>query len=214
VAELLERECDEDGIEGQSGWLPSICVGDVKNAMDLVEASGGEVLEPPVLRVGRGRAATVVDPGGAPLRLWQPAGGVVGEALRANGRNPGPARPTWLELETPEIGAVIPFYRSVFGWELTEYTSEDGSPPYLLFSHLGERVAGLIESPLRHLSGSWCPAFDVVDVDQVTDVAVERGAVALAEPTDIAVGRQSVVVDPLGAVFSLLGPIPEGPRAL
>ena len=214
VAELLERGDRHDSEIPQSGWFPCICVDDVNLSLHLVERFGGAVVQAPIGRIGRAKVATVLDPSNAPLRLWQPARQPLGKVGPTGDDTPGPARPTWIELETNDIEAVRPFYAALFGWELSGLATLGDAEPYVLFTRNGHRVAAVTESVLPDLPGSWCPSFDVPDVDAAAADATEIGAVALSEPTDMAFGRQAILVDPIGAVFSLLGPVPEGPRAL
>jgi predicted enzyme related to lactoylglutathione lyase len=46
----------------------------------------------------------------------------------------------------------------------------------------------------------------VDDVDAMTLSAARLGAVVMTEPYDLPIGRQSVIIDPGGAVFAMLGP--------
>ena len=50
--------------------------------------------------------------------------------------------------------------------------------------------------------------------DAATRLAVDAGGVVMTEAVETPRGRQSVVVDPTGAVFGLLGPATQGPRPL
>jgi predicted enzyme related to lactoylglutathione lyase len=125
-----------------------------------------------------------------------------------------PGTLTWIELETTDLDRACKFYGQLFDWDAGQVDSPAHPGGYTVFTRNGDRVAGATESPLTDLAASWCPSFAVPDVDAATDAAVANGGVVMFEPGVMAVGRQSVLVDPVGAVFALLGPVPRGPRPL
>jgi predicted enzyme related to lactoylglutathione lyase len=152
--------------------------------------------------------ATILDPSDAVVRLWdQPAG-----AERP--RPDAAGAPAWFELETNDVDGARKFYGELFGWDAGEVDDPTGSDPYVVFTCEGVPVAGAVWSPLADVPASWCTAFAVDDTDEATRRATEAGGVVLTDPTEMVRGRQSVVVDPTGAVFALLGPAATGPRLL
>lgn len=208
VAELVERGDTFDDVALSSNWFPYVHVGDLDATLELVEPAGGLVLSPPARRDDLARVATILDPSDAVLCLWEPLTSVGSTAVR----HPGAL--AWIELETTDLDRARKFYGELFGWDAGEVDNPGHPGPYTVFTCNGDRVAGATETPLSELPASWCPSFAVPDVDHATAAAIERGAVVMVEPTDMPVGRQSVLVDPLGAVVGLLGPVPRGPRPL
>ncbi len=69
----------------------------------------------------QGRMAILGDRAGVPFGIWQPE------------RNSGldvvtvPGSLCWLELYTPDLPAAAGFYNSVFGWETSAITFDEGS---------------------------------------------------------------------------------------
>ncbi len=207
VGEIVGRSDCFDSAQLLSNWFPFVQVDDIEWTLDLVEPAGGLVLSPVATRGDGARVATILDPSDAVLRLWdRPLGG--------GHRSTGPGSPAWFELETSDLDRACKFYAELFGWDAGEVDDPNGSDPYLVFTREGDAVAGAVGSPLADIPASWCTAFTVADADEATDRAVAAGGVVLTEPSEMVRGRQSVVVDPTGAVFGLLGPAATGPRPL
>ena len=104
----------------------------------------------------------------------------------------------WYGIETP-VDAGTPFYAGVLGWNVTQ---EAGFPP--TFVAPGGAVAHI--QPPEAGPPSWCSFLAVDDVDARTARAVQYGATILVPPTDLPVGRFSVVATPSGGVFGLYQP--------
>lgn len=211
VAELVERSETFEDMGLLSNWFPYVYVDDLDTALGLVEPAGGLVLNPPADRGTMARVATILDPSDALLCLWEPIEVTGTTAMH------WPGALTWIELETPDIDLAAKFYGELFGWDaghvpLGDEYDQDGT--YTIFTARGDRVAGAIEAPMAGIPASWCPSFAVADVDVATVVAARNGGVLMAEPLNLPVGRQAVIVDPVGAAFSILGPISRRPRPL
>ncbi len=211
VADLVERNETFDEMALLSTWYPYVYVDDLESALRLVEPAGGLVVNPPARRGNTATVATILDPNDAMLCLWEPIGHPDTSAKHL------PGSFIWIELETPDLDASKKFYGELFGWDAGEVTLDHGYQPggeYTVFTKSGERVAGAIETALAGIPASWCPSFAVADADQAAIVASRNGGVLMAEPCEIPVGRQAVMVDPTGAAFSILGPKLTGPRPL
>ena len=208
VAEIVGRGRCADSVHLLSSWFPYIEVKDVDATLELVEPAGGLILGSAATREDGARVATILDQADAVLRLWEP--------VEPIGR-PGPGRTgslAWIELETSDLDGATKFYGELFGWDAGEVDDPGSNDPYLVFTCAGDPVAGAVRSPLTELPASWCTAFVVADTDAATLAAIDAGGVVMTEPMETARGRQSVVVDPTGAVFGLLGPATVGPRPL
>ena len=194
-----------------SRWSVHLCVVDITAALRRVEAAGGTVLRSPQDRGSMATVATVLDPNDALVCLWQP---------RDQAGNPFAGETgslAWVELETPDLDAAQSFYGKVFDWvpdsidgdealESDEPVPGAGDDEYRVFTTSVGPVAGAIRPTVEEIPASWCPAFSVDDVVAVTAKATELGGVVMTEPYDVPIGRQSVIVDPGGAVFALVGP--------
>lgn len=113
--------------------------------------------------------------------------------------------PCWVETLHPDPGAVLDFYRAVFGWELAGPGPMAGNPrgQYFVARVRGRDVAGIGSAPAR---GGHAPTWSTfVRVDRV-DEAVQRARAAggklLDGPLDaLPAGRLAVLADPAGAPF-------------
>lgn len=115
--------------------------------------------------------------------------------------------PCWFELTTPDLGAARGFYADVLGWEV----KDAGMPgfTYLLAGTGKGPVAGLMEPMAEGMPAFWMLYLAVTDVDGTAAAIAAEGGKIHREPADIpGTGRFAVVVDPQGAVFGLLQPLP------
>lgn len=220
TAELIEPDEPFADLALSSRWYTHFCVVDIVAALRRVEAAGGTVLRSPRPRGSMATVASVLDPNDALIGLWQP---------RDQAGNPfagSPGSLAWVELETPDLDAAESFYGKVFDWvpgspadadaadaDTGDMTAAaDGSATdadYRVFTTSIGPVAGAIKPTVDEIPASWCPAFLVDDVIGATRHATELGGVVMTDPYDVPIGRQSVIVDPEGAVFALVGPRTE-----
>ena len=116
--------------------------------------------------------------------------------------------PCWYELATPDIDGAQAFYPALLGWSI----ADSGTPgmDYRLASIGGAMVAGLMQALPDQPTG-WRLYFAVDDCDATAALAAAHGATIIVPPADIpGTGRFAVLIDPQGAVFALLQPLPGG----
>jgi hypothetical protein len=113
----------------------------------------------------------------------------------------------WNELATSDAEACKDFYSQLLGW--TAHTCEVGDTNYTMFKADGKDVGGMMQMgaewgdtpPPPH----WMAYVAVDDVDAVAARVESLGGRTCVPPTNIpTVGRFSVIIDPLGATFSLI----------
>ncbi len=116
--------------------------------------------------------------------------------------------PCWYELATNDLKGAEAFYGKTLGWSLVD----SGTPgmDYWIASAKGAIVAGMMKAedgqPL-----AWAIYFAVENCDATTAAAKDMGATIIVPPADIPnTGRFSMLVDPQGAAFALLQPLPGG----
>ncbi|MGZ4392890.1 MAG: VOC family protein [Gaiellaceae bacterium] len=105
------------------------------------------------------------------------------------------ARVVWHDLVTRDAAAVEPFYRDLFGWNLT-------APEASGYRHVesdGAMFAGVVE---RNVESHWLVYVGVDDLDATIKRASELGGRVMLEPMEIAAGRFAMLTDPLGAMFA------------
>jgi hypothetical protein len=119
-----------------------------------------------------------------------------------------PAQPgalVWFDLVTEDAGAVLDFYRELFGWDLVEHRENSW-----VALHRGLPIAGI--SQIRRddpqvREALWLTGIAVADVDEAVRRARKRSATVHVEPTDVAgYGRYAVIGDPEQAPVMLLRP--------
>jgi uncharacterized protein len=111
---------------------------------------------------------------------------------------------SWVDLGTTDVEGAKAFYGGLFGWEIEDLTSSQGT--YTMCRLQGRDVAGIHEHAAEEGVG-WGSNISVDDVDRATARARELGATVLAEPFDVqGAGRTAVLQDPSGAVVSLWQP--------
>jgi predicted enzyme related to lactoylglutathione lyase len=112
---------------------------------------------------------------------------------------------SWCELMTSDVEGAKRFYASLFGWEMQQMNLTEVDYTCVKVGEAG--VGGIMELP-AHMAGvpsHWGAVVTVDDVDATVQLAVELGATICKPPTDIpTVGRFSVLMDPQGAVISVI----------
>ena len=190
--------------EGHSAWSSYVKVEDADATAEKVKEAGGTVFFGPAdLPNEAGRVAMLRDPTGAFFGIVE------------QNRNPGarlvnePGTWTWNNLMTRDLGGARDFYGNVFGW--TAINHEEAPPDVLMWQVEGQRwpegMGGLMEIGAdlpAEMPAHWQVYFIVENADQAIETATSNGAQVGFGPIDIPVGRVATLVDPQGAVVSIL----------
>jgi len=183
-------------------WSAYVSVTDIDAAVAEVAPAGGTVMRPAMDVMDAGRMAVVADPAGAVICMWQANAHIGSEVVDEHGAS------SWFELITPDPSAVAPFYNAVLGW--TAQTADMPTGPYTVFHVEGggrDGVAGAIAPPMEGMPSFWGVYFHVDDAATTVALAKERGAQVMMEATAMpGVGTFATLVDPQGAVFSVMEP--------
>ncbi|MEL7977692.1 VOC family protein [Isoptericola sp. F-RaC21] len=214
----------DPGYDGEPAWHTYLAVDDVDAAAARVTDLGGVVSSPPqdVGPPGRpaGRMARIVDPEGAPSRLWQ-AGTRLG-AQRVNEAG------TWnfSNLLTPDVDGALRFYGPLLGWERSDDLAVGMARVPGYGDHLARTVDPGIHERQQHVPpgfadavagvlpadrpARWSVVFAVADRDAAAEAAERAGGVVHASQ-DTAWTREATIRDPFGAdlVLSQFAPPPE-----
>ncbi len=115
--------------------------------------------------------------------------------------------PCWYELSSRDTAAAKRFYAALFGWAWADMPM--GPDAVYGIASLGSaHIAGLMPAVEGQPAG-WSIYFAVTGCDATVAQAQGLGAQVLVPPTDIpGTGRFAVLVDPQGAGFALLQPLP------
>ena len=161
------------------------------------------------------------DPDGVPIEVSWHAPAVATPAPDSNSAadsNPDSAPSTpagtvlWRDLTVADPEALIPFYKSVVGWDLDEHPMGDYVDYNLRPAGTEGAAAGLC-----HARGSnakqpphWMVYVSVGDVAASAQAAVEHGGEVVDGPRSMGGMGYCCVRDPAGAVLGLLGPGVDG----
>lgn len=190
-----------------AAWTTYFAADDADKTAELIRICGGTVGVGPLDADDAGRLAVASDPAGAVFGVWQ--------ARRHRGTEVfgEPGAPVWNELVTRETAPVGAFYSTVFGLEADALAS--AGTDHLTLHLSGRPVAGIrgVGRSLPPDRGAhWMTYFEVADTDAVVQRMPELGGGVLSAPRDSEHGRQATVVDPEGAVFTVIAsrPQPDG----
>lgn len=181
-------------------WTTYLAVDDVEKTCEAITANGGTVVLPPMAIADQGRMAIAQDPTGAFVGLWQ-AENMIGMSLFNE-----PGAVVWNEQLSRDPDRAREFYAAVFGYT---YTRMEGGDPYWTITPPGrsESVGGLgaIQTGVpENVPAHWMTYFLVENVDDAVAVAEGAGGATAQAAFDTPFGRMAVLVDPTGAVFSIM----------
>lgn len=190
--------------EGHSAWASYVKVEDADATAEKVRGAGGTVFFGPVdLPNDSGRVAMLRDPEGAFIGIVQqnrhPGAQIVNE----------PGTWTWNNLLTRDLEGAKKFYGDVFGW--TAIHNEEAPPGILMWQVEGQRwpegMGGLMQITddlPADMPPHWQVYFIVESMDDAIERATSKGAKVGFGPIDVPIARLATLVDPQGAVVSVL----------
>jgi uncharacterized protein len=190
--------------EGHSAWASYVKVDSADEIAEKAKDAEGTVFFGPAdLPNESGRVAMLRDPSGAFIGVVQ------------QDRHPGaqlvnePGTWTWNNLMTRDMDGAKDFYGKVFGWTATHI---EGAPDFVWMWQVdGQRwpegMAGLMEigdDLPADMPAHWQVYFVVESADEAIKNSKAAGAKLGFGPLDIPSGRMATLVDPQGAVVSIL----------
>jgi predicted enzyme related to lactoylglutathione lyase len=203
-----------DSIAGLAGQMPQLkghpafwgvylAVDDVDATTALVVPAGGTVEAGPFDVMELGRMASIQDPTGCRVNLWQ-AGERIG-SVRVN----EPGCPIWHELTSADLPTATRFYGDVLGVEWESMPMETGDD-YTCLMVGGRPVGGAFPPVMEGIPPHWEVYVNVVDADATAARAADLGGRVLQAPWDVTgVGRLAILQDPQGAIIGLMQNPPE-----
>lgn len=193
----MAPEMQESGMP--SAWQTYITVADVDEATLRAKELGATVVMEPFAVYEAGRMATIQDPVGAMVSLWQPIGHIGCEVVNE------PSALTWNELVTRDVDGARAFYEGMFGWQ--GEADERGYVAYV--NEVGDEsvyAAGIFKMTddfPPEVPSYWTPYFWVDDVEQMREKLIELGGTPITDLMPAGPGRFIVGQDPQGASFYL-----------
>ena len=120
-----------------------------------------------------------------------------------------PGVPCWVQAVHPDPGAAVAFYTDLFGWESESLMPPDHPGDYFVCRLRGRDVAAIVSqhgAPAPP-SAVWTTHIWVDSADDTAARVSEAGGGVIGQPFDSpGGGRQVIVSDPSGAVFSVWEP--------
>jgi len=199
IAGLIQRET-VSGEEHHSGWLSFLAVSDVAAAEQTALAHGAKLLREPRTYPHRGTQAVLADPDGAVFALLASESGDPPDVLAE------PGQWIWSSIHVQNAGTEAAFYQTVFGYEVYDLASDDGSEHAILSSDGYARASlnGFPKDAQQH-HPHWLNFIRVADADSMAAKAVTLGGKVLVEPrVDRHGDKIAVVADPTGAAIGLM----------
>ncbi|MCG0288206.1 VOC family protein [Streptomyces sp. PSAA01] len=191
-----------NSLRSAAAWTPFFAVEDADATAARIHERGGTVGVGP-LPFGQGRrAALAADRDGAVFGFW------AGEALPGWPSGPDGA-PAWLELRTRDAFAAALFYGEVFGWASPESScSVEYENDEVIVREAGRKLAvvhgGAVEqAPDPEVRPRWYVHFRVPDVTAAVAAARAAGGTVALAPTASPAGRQAILRDPDGGLFTV-----------
>lgn len=183
-----------------SAWTLYFASDDADATAAQVPELGGTVLLPPGDIGPLGRMFVATDPSGAPFGVWQ-----AGEHIGAGIANE-PGAMTWEDLRTRDPVAARVFFGELFGFRFQEIPEAGDGADYRIMFRPGE------EAPLGGIGGMlgeegephWLVYFGAADTPAAAAAAERAGGTVLLPAFETPFGRQAVLADPGGAVFSVI----------
>ena len=183
----------------RSRWVSYLSVPDVDASYQSALQAGAKSALAPIDFGSVGRAASIIDPGGAPVSLWRGADGDHPDTEKT----PSGAW-YWNELWTPDTTKAVAFYERVFGFS---HDSMDMGPQgmYYVLRKDGIPRAGVTLSVEPRAAPMWLPYVAVDDCDASAAQAKALGGQVAFGPEDIPnIGRFAIVIDPVGAAVAII----------
>ena len=196
IAALSEMSPEMQASRMPSVWNSYITVADVDTTAAQVAELGGSVLASPFDVMDAGRMATIQDPTGAVVSLWQTIGHRGADIFNV------PNALGWNELATREGEAAKAFYSALIGWQPA--TDENN---YTVWLNNGRANGGMIimDENWPDMPSHWMVYFSVADVAATVAQAEALGGKIHMGPTPAGVvGTFALIEDPTGAVFTAI----------
>ena len=188
---------------GRQRWIPYVSVENLNLTLGLAKRLGARLDDTTFDVSGVARMATLRDPDGRALGLWEANGhsGVDRQEL--------PGSMWWVEMLAHDITAATHFYTTLFGWKVGERRLPHLRHGYTVYSVGDESVGGAIriEPNWGNVPERWQILFAVTDLNRIIDQTHGLGGAADLPVIDIPnVGRCGSLLDDRQGLFFAMQP--------
>ncbi|WHZ10890.1 MAG: hypothetical protein OJF60_001329 [Burkholderiaceae bacterium] len=179
-------------------WMPYMSVADVDMSFHDALAAGATSLMPPNDYGQAGCGAMLAGPDDARFVIWTGARGDPPDAAQyALGDW------CWTELVTLDEPRSLAFFERVFGFRIECREPDGGGARYQVLIQNGRPRAGLRSAAAPQSVSFWLPYVQVADCEAASEQALALGARRVGSTREVpGVGRSSLLIDPLGALFA------------
>jgi predicted enzyme related to lactoylglutathione lyase len=180
-----------------SFWTSYITVDNVDAMVKKAESLGGKVTMPPMDVLDSGRMATIQDPTGASVALWQPKKHIGAGIVNTVGAM------VWNELYTKDLAAAKKFYADLLGWT---YEVDEKNGGYVMIKNNGRMNGGMmaITPDMVGMPPNWTVYFSVQNIEEAMAKVTSFGGKVHMGPKPISVGKIAMITDPAGAAFIIM----------
>jgi predicted enzyme related to lactoylglutathione lyase len=188
----------DEHVGASRGWTTYLSVDDVDSVAAEAMRHGGAVLMGPLDLLTLGRLALIADPSKAVVGLWQARDHYGAQIIDV------PGAFAYSELLVQDVETACSFYQNILNWRLSP--ARDGHYTTVVVGDrevAGIRGAGSAASTDEPLG--WTVCFRVVDSGAAAAQAVALGADVLAGPRQAPPGDITLIRDPVGASFGVVG---------
>ncbi|SRR5258708_6387422 len=180
-----------------SFWNNYVSVENVDEVVANVEKLGGKVTMPPMDVLDSGRMASIQDPTGANLSLWQPKKHIGAAIVNTVGAM------SWNELYTKDVEKAKQFYADLLGWT---YEVDEKNNSYIMIKNKGRSNGGIfaMTPEMGTMPPNWTVYFTVKNLDESLAKVKELGGQVYMGPKEISIGKIAMIADPAGAAFMMI----------
>lgn len=177
-----------------SFWSSYITVSNVDEIIEKVQHKGGKVIMPAMDVLDSGRMATIQDPLGAAVSVWEPKKHIGAGIVNI------PGAMCWNELYVPDVEKAKEFYGQVFSW-----TFETDQTGYTTIKNNSRSNGGIFQltKEMAQMPPMWIVYFTVNNMAESVKKVKELGGIVHMEK-DIDVGKIAMIADPTGASFIIM----------
>lgn len=179
-----------------SFWSSYISVDNVDEIAAKAEKLGAKIMMPPMDVLDSGRMASIIDPTGATVSLWQPKSHIGASVVNKAGAM------SWNELYTTDVEKAKTFFAELLGWT---YETDDKSR-YTTILNNGRMNGGIfaLTPEMAEMPPCWVVYFTVENLEQAVEKVTDLGGKIYMPPKIISAGKIAMVADPTGASFMLI----------
>lgn len=172
-----------------SFWSNYITVRNVNETVQIAKELGATITMEPMDVLDSGRMATIQDPTGAQVSLWQPKKHIGAGIVNTVGSM------CWNELYTPDLEKAKTFYHELLGWTY-EIEKETG---YVTIKNDDRMNGGMMElteeMKKEGMNPCWMVYFTVHKLDEAIEKVKSLGG-NVYMTKDIGVGKIAMIADP------------------